>query len=370
MTEVNSIGFALDPGNVPCFLLDWEVTKKCNLDCTYCEVGIDGGHDNSTQHPPLDECLHTIDFMYEYVDLYMIHKKPSQRKVVLNIYGGESLLHPNIVQILEACRKKYKSYENHWHLTIVCTTNGIIQTERFKKTLPYIDNFIMSYHADTKDVQQKLYFDNLLVLKKENKPCKAVIMMHNTKWEQSLEAIEFCKTNNLKYIAKPVDQIECIEWRYTNEQLKYFKEFWDSSVELSSKKNVVQQGRPCCGGRKLSINGDLKTYTTFVPKQGFEGWSCSVNWFFLYVQQCTGNIYTNKDCRMSTTGHNEPLGNLKSSSDIIDTLRSQFVENSMPIIQCKNETCLCGICAPKAEKVDDFINLITRNVPNNKIFKI
>lgn len=84
---IKSIGFALDTTNVPSFLLDWEVTKLCNLDCSYCVTGLDGGHDNSTKHSPLEECLQTIDFMYQYVDLYMQYKKPSQRKVILNVYG-------------------------------------------------------------------------------------------------------------------------------------------------------------------------------------------------------------------------------------------------------------------------------------------
>ena len=126
MNEINSIGFALDPTNVPAFLLDWELTKLCNLDCSYCSIGIDGGHDNSTKHPPKEECIKTIDFMYQYVDLYMQFKKPSQRKVILNVYGGESLMHPDIVEILQECRTKYQSYKNKWHLTITCTTNGVV----------------------------------------------------------------------------------------------------------------------------------------------------------------------------------------------------------------------------------------------------
>ena len=69
--NIDSIAFALDPANVPSFLLDWEVTKLCNLDCSYCSTGLEGGQDNNTKHPPLEECLRTIDFMYEYVDLYM-----------------------------------------------------------------------------------------------------------------------------------------------------------------------------------------------------------------------------------------------------------------------------------------------------------
>jgi len=47
---------------------------KCNLDCSYCHTGTYGGHDNTTRHPPLDECLSTIDFMFEYANIYMKRK--------------------------------------------------------------------------------------------------------------------------------------------------------------------------------------------------------------------------------------------------------------------------------------------------------
>ena len=79
------------------FLLDWELTMKCNLDCSYCPVGIYGGHDNSIAHPKLADCIATLNFMYEYVDRMMAGRVNSLRYVVLNIYGGESLHHPNIV---------------------------------------------------------------------------------------------------------------------------------------------------------------------------------------------------------------------------------------------------------------------------------
>ena len=169
MTNIDSISFALDPSNVPSFLLDWEVTKLCNLDCSYCGVGIDAGHDNTTKHPPLDECLQTIDFMYEYVDLYMQHKKETQRKVVLNVYGGESLFHPDIITILEECRKRYSPYHDKWELTITCTTNGVVGSNHWEKIVPLVDEFTLSYHAESLPKQKKQYFDNVLYLKKNNK---------------------------------------------------------------------------------------------------------------------------------------------------------------------------------------------------------
>ena len=362
MNTVKSIGFALDPSNVPSFLLDWELTKLCNLDCTYCPTGIDGGHDNSTQHPPLAECLQSIDFMYEYVDQYMSHKKPSQRKVVLNVYGGESIFHPDIVEILEACRGRHEQYRDRWYLTVTCTTNAIAGTNLWKRIVPLVDEFTVSYHAELLPKQQQQYFDNVLYLKEQNRRFKCIIMMHNDPelFKSSQQAVEFCRQHSLRYVAKPLDN-RGDEWTYTGEQFNELKTYW--MIPVTDTKDTVQaidEGRACCGGRRLSVNGDLKSNVTFVQRQGFEGWSCSVNWFFLFLRQVDRAVFSNKDCRMSTTGRVEPLGYVDDGK-IIDTLKNQLA-TGMPVIKCKKEYCRCGFCAPKAEDPKEFKKLIMRNV--------
>jgi len=110
MSTFESLEPAIDPGNRITFLLDWELTMKCNLDCSYCGTGLYGGHDNSTRHPSLENCLETLDFMFEYVDLYMQTKPQGLRYVVLNVYGGESLHHPDIVEILNQVRHRHQPY--------------------------------------------------------------------------------------------------------------------------------------------------------------------------------------------------------------------------------------------------------------------
>jgi len=381
---IKSIGFALDPTNVPAFLLDWEVTKLCNLDCSYCVTGIDGGHDNSTRHPPLTECLQSIDFMYEYVDLYMQYKKQSQRKVVLNVYGGESIFHPDIVKILKECREKYKKYQDNWHLTITCTTNGVIGPTQWKKIVPLVDEFSVSYHTEILHKQRQQFIDNVLYLKQENKRFKCIVMMHNDPayFDQAEKIVKFCQDHNLRYIKKPLDNAEQ-KWSYTPEQFNKLKTFWMSVVPLAAqdeyekKLNLVgtseevlsiNEGRPCCGSRKLSINNDLKSCVSFVEKQGFRDWYCSVNWFFLFVRQLDGAVFTNKDCKTSTTGRVEPLGNLKNYQSIIDKLKQQLDTRSMPIIQCVKDICMCGFCAPKADNTDDFRKLFDRQLDKEKYY--
>jgi len=361
-TEIKSIGFALDPSSNLSFLLDWEVTKKCNLDCSYCATGIDGGHDNSFAHPLLEECLTTIEFMYAYVDLYMQNKKPTQRKVVLNVYGGESLFHPDIVEILKASREKYKRYADRWHLTITTTTNAVINKSIWKKIIPLIDEFTVSYHAENLSKHERLFFDNLLEVKKSNKRVKCVVMMHNLPelWGKSLNAIEFCQENAIGYIAKPFDGPG---EAYTKEQFDYMKKFWNIETPTTKEQTIsVCEGRACCGGRKLALNNDLKSNVTFIQRQGFRDWYCSVNWFFLFVQQVTGNVYVNKDCRMGFNRQIEALGNINSYQTILDNLKNQFDNKSMPVIQCAKSICMCGYCAPKAEQLEDFKDLISRHV--------
>lgn len=381
---IKSIGFALDPTNVPAFLLDWELTKLCNLDCSYCGTGIDGGHDNTTKHPPLAECLNTIDFMYEYVDLYMQYKKPSHRKVILNVYGGESLFHPHIVEILEACRKKYNDFKDRWHLTIICTTNGIVGNNQWKKIVKHIDEFSVSYHPEIFPKQRQQYLDNILYLKEQNKRFKCVIMMHNDPeyFAESEKIIQFCKENNLRYVEKPLDNTE-EKWAYTPEQFTKLKTFWINSMPSTQqeykkelavigdnkpKVQSINEGRPCCGGRKLSLNKDLKSIATFINQQGFKDWYCSVNWFFLYVRQLDGAVYTNKDCRTSTTGKVEPLGNLKNYQSILSKVKEQFDSRTMPVIKCVKDICMCGFCAPKADNINDYKELFDRQLDKEKYY--
>jgi hypothetical protein len=166
---------------------------------------------------------------------------------------------------------------------------------------------------------------------------------------------------------------------YSADQFTKLKTFWIKNISDSKKQEYskqiesvgkdsdrvqsIKEGRSCCGGRKLSLNQDLKSSVTFVPRQGFEDWYCSVNWFFLYVQQCTGYVYVNRDCRTSTTTNRvEPLGHLKFQENILRDLQEQLDNKTMPVIKCVKDTCLCGFCAPKAQSREAFDELIRRHV--------
>ena len=385
-STLTSLEPSIDPNGRPTFLLDWELTLKCNLDCSYCsdspEMG--GGHWSLANHPPVEECLKTIDFMFEYVDLYMKYKARWTQAVVLNIYGGESLLHPDIVQILETVKEKYKKYQDSWPLRITCTTNATIGKNTFNKTVNLIDEFTMSYHCESLPKHKEAYKNNVLLAKEKGKHVKCIVLMHSdqTYWPELFDIMNFCTQHNINYLPRQLDGDD--NSNYNSDQVEWFKQLYVNKSPRKSKQlqkeivdneklegstvNLADTGRACCGGRLVCGNGDLQNPRFYVVGNNFKDWYCSVNWMFLFVKQNDGRIYSNKDCRMNFDGTVSPIGHLSESQKLIDWTRQRLESNSMPVIQCNKKRCICGLCAPKALTRSDFDDIMNKHITHN-VFK-
>lgn len=373
MLDFDVLEPAIDPNNKPSFLLDWELTMKCNLDCGYCISYLYGGHDNTTKHPPLEECLTSIDFMYRYVDLYMKHKPKGIRSVILNVYGGESLYHPDIEEILAECHQRYAPYRDQWHLTITTTTNAIVPEKKLLKILPYIDEFTCSYHSEASEKQKIQFKNNLLTIQTHGKRLKCVVLLHaQEQLFQDCEAmIDWLKTHSIRYLPRQLDHgVSTTQFNYTSQQVQWFDKFYytEKSKNPTSKVDIVpvtehfdlsDSGRACCGGRQLCKDSDQKSRDFFV-KNKFPDWYCSVNSFFVYVKQVTGEIFVNKDCKMSFDGQVGPIGNIDDYESLLTWTEQNLRDNTMPVIQCKKESCRCGLCAPKAKNLDTFANIMKK----------
>jgi pyruvate-formate lyase-activating enzyme len=345
---------------------------KCNLDCSYCSTGLYGGHDNSTRHPPVDQCLDTVDFMFSYVDLYMARKPKGIRYVVLNIYGGESLHHPHIVDILEKVHHVWQNqYKCRWHLTVTTTTNAIVSKKKLHKIIPLIDEFTVSYHSENTDERKDLFKSNIQDIRDQGRRIKCVILMHPQPelFQDSQAMIAWCQLNNIKHLPRQLDHVpKVIDFNYYPEQVIWFDRFYkDKSynvqqhLDLVAKQprtNLTDVGRACCGGRSLCKDQSYKSRDFYVGNQ-FPDWYCSVDEFFLYIKQVNGEIYTNKDCMMNFNGKVGPIGNLSDTVSLLATIRTRF-NNQGPAIRCKKTQCWCGLCAPKAKHQDTFNNIMEK----------
>lgn len=364
---------SIDPENKITFLLDWELTMKCNLDCSYCSTGLYHGHDNSTKHPSLNDCLKSIDFMFEYVDLYMKTKVRGLRYVVLNVYGGESLYHPHIVKILEEVHDKYKKYQSDWQLTVTTTTNAIVSENNLKKIIPLIDEFTVSYHTENTPKQKEQFQKNLLTIKQHNKRVKCVVLMHSKEdlFNDANAMIDWLTRHDIRYLPRQLDHdAELTQFNYDPVKVIWFENLNQSKtykskqitpeliVDVNGKIDLSDRGRACCGGRQFSVDQNYRSREFFVNNK-FTDWYCSVNHFFLYVKQVTGEIFVNKDCKMNFDANVGPIGTLNQSQHLIEYTRRNLENDTLPTIQCKKTKCYCGMCAPKSEDLATY-NIIMK----------
>lgn len=371
MPSFNVLEPAIDPNNRISFLLDWELTMKCNLDCSYCLQELYGGHDNSTKHPPLAECLKTLNFMFEYVDQYMKYKPKGLKTVILNIYGGESLHHPDIVKILSEVRNQYDPYKDRWQLTVTTTTNAIISAKKLLSIIPYIDEFTASYHTETTAKQKQQFKDNLLTIQAAGVRLKCIVLMYELEeyFADAQLMIEWLADNNIKLLPRQLDDLTSKKNNYNQAQVQWFNNLYQSKTHGTSDKipvdneiklNLSDTGRACCGGRQTCQDQNYQERKFYVMDNKFTGWYCSVNWFFLYIKQVNGEVYVNKDCKMNFNGEIGPIGNLSNTSEILNTLTKQLENKTLPVIQCKKPTCYCGLCAPKAQDLTTYNQIITK----------
>lgn len=380
MVDFKTLEPAIDPNNRITFLLDWEITMKCNLDCSYCPTGLYGGHDNTKQHPPVEDCFRTIGFMFEYADIYMSKKPKGLRYVILNLYGGESLHHPDIEAIVKQCQQEYQTkYKDKWNLVITTTTNAIITQKKIAKLIPLIDEFTCSYHSENSAKQKELFKLNVKSIKDAGRRIKVVVLMHSNPglFDDTLSMIEWCKSNDIKHLPRQLDHGDRDEpdyfasidekFNYNTDQIKWFdglykRKTYGIKTDLSPEQvedgfNLAATGRACCGGRQLCKDRNRYQRDFFVSNR-FRDWYCSVNEFFLYIKQTNGEIYVNKDCKMSFNGDVSPIGNLENCQELLDWTKNNLDANTMPVIQCKKNVCSCGLCAPKAKSIEDYNSMM------------
>lgn len=350
MLPIHTIEPAYHPKNKMGFLIDWLLTLKCNYDCAYCPIG-PKGHDNSTQHPPMEKCVAMLKQMYQYTDVMMQYKKNQFKDAILNVYGGEALYHPNIEEILLETTRQFKPYENSWRLTRRITTNATAAVKKWKTICEHIEGITFSYHSQGSEKMKTLFkknIDHALKIKKEY-DIIVCVFPHFNYWQDCLNFLEYCKQNKLNARPKLLDgPLGIYNQKQIDELVPYLKDTSLGTV-INQDISIDKQSRACCGGRSLCTNRNIKDYQTMVPRKlGFEGWYCSANWFFLHGNNVNGKYYTNKDCRVTLNQTRGEIANIDSMPSYMQQMEEKLSSNTLPIMRCVQKKCLCGTCAPKS----------------------
>lgn len=340
------------------FMVTWEILRRCNLDCTYCEST---RHNNYSPYPGLEELKTTFDFIKQYTDLYN-SKRVYSSATNIDFTGGEPTANPNFWPLID-----YIKSQGNYNLGL--TTNGTWGPQFTQKVL---DNFIhvtVSYHTEA-DIKLKLRsWRNIMDLHQAGKSVQANVMLHCDHFD---EAVEVCENLRLNGVTKvnPVPIGDGVNIRkgwfidsegknrrtsheYTAEQQNWFYKFMGIDKTSSTAAEGTNVGRSCCGGRCLVGKVDDRWQEVKMVNNWFKDWYCTVNWYFMHVEQHTGDIFHHQTCQAKLDGRG-PIGNIDQSQTMLDDLKNFLSQETVPAIICPNQRCGCGMCVPKAKSIEDF----------------
>jgi len=341
-------------------MVTWDILRRCNLDCTYCEST---RHNNYSPYPDLEELKNTFDFIKSYTDLYNSKRKYNDHTNI-DFTGGEPTANPNFWPLLE-----YIHSQGHFKLGL--TTNGTWGPQFTQRILENFIHVTVSWHAEAAKNLKDRTVKNIIELHKSGMMVQANIMLHADHFSEAVEVYDLLKKTGIEKLNPvPIGDGNIVRkgWfidadgnnrrtshEYTKEQQDWFFSVMGQNNTPSNKKEGTNMGRACCGGRCLKGKVNDEWQEVKLVDNWFKDWYCTVNWFFMHIEQHTGEVYHHQTCQATYDGRG-PIGNLRDSDSILLKLENTLKKSMKPII-CPNQRCGCGMCVPKAKNLNDFKEL-------------
>lgn len=346
--------------------LVWDLGPRCNFDCTYCHSKM---HDNVSPHAHLDDLKETAKFIDDYYQQYAKWHKGDEWNRSIVFTGGEPVSNPHFFALVKWIKKEYPD------IKMSLTTNGTWDYRRLNDILENINYVTISYHTEANEKLKKKVINNIIEMHKYKPDNMRVnVMMHSgdEEFKECQDLIhDILDPNGINFVPRIIgERLDKDKFHepgrpdrrkvheYTDEQREYIRSFWSKEngkeVKKTDSKVARKMGRMCCGKIDLDVKEDGKWSTIkFLENTEFTGWYCLVNWYFLYIEQASGNVYHHQTCRANLDSEIGPIGTLSDKQPMIDNIRI----DKMPFIKCPNPHCGCGICVPKAKNLNDALEL-------------
>jgi MoaA/NifB/PqqE/SkfB family radical SAM enzyme len=339
-------------------MVTWDIVRRCNLDCTYCEST---RHDTYSKLPTFDNLKKTFDFVKQYTDLYN-NKRVDQTITNIDFTGGEPTINPDFWPLLD-----YIKQTGGFRLSL--TTNG---TWGPKFTQRILDNFAhatVSWHAE--DSLNDRTIENILALHNAGMSLQVNVMLHCDYFEQATLICDMLKEKGIRVNPVPIGDGNMVRkgWfidadgtnrrtshEYTEKQQDWFYAWMGEPRKASVATEGTNVGRACCGGRCTQGKVEGEWQEVKLVNNWFKDWYCTVNWYFLHIDQHGGDVFHHQTCQATHTGRG-PIGTLYNTQLILDNVSAMLSQTTIAPIICPNQRCGCGMCVPKAKSVDDFKQL-------------
>jgi organic radical activating enzyme len=333
------------------FMVTWDIGRRCNFDCTYCE-----STRHNTYSPPTvyRELVDTFDFIKTYTELY------NRDSVNLNFTGGEPTVNPNFWNLVNHIK-------NHTNFGVGLTTNGTWDPKRTDFILENMNGVTISWHAEAHEQLRERAIDNAIALHTSGLWATVNVMMHADHWDTAVDAYNRLKAAGVTANPVPLGDgnIGNTNWfkdtegvlrrtshEYTKEQISWFWNEKGISKEVGDQILAGNEmGRSCCGNRCLK--GKINSWKPVEHVDNhFKDWLCTVNWYFMHIDQHTKDVFHHQTCQATFKQTRGPIGSLKRKDLIFDNVK-RYMQSPTPIV-CPNMRCGCGMCVPKAKDQIDF----------------
>ena len=346
--------------NAEPMMITWDTGRRCNYDCTYCAAS---RHDNHSAFHSLEEYKQTFNFIKKYVKIYENSKSNPANHCNINFTGGEPTLNPEFWNLVDYIKQDTK------YFNLSLTTNGAWNKKFTKKIKESFFGVTVSYHSESHDNLKKLVIENILNLKSSNIWLQVNIMLHVDYFDECVEVYNYLKSKGVKVNPRPIgDGNEQREGWFIDENGTFRRTshvYSQSQKDWFFKETGLQRntscssgdefGRGCCGGRCIQGLVDEEWQNVNMIDTYFKNWYCSVNWYFLHIDQHTGLVYHHQTCQAKFNNKKGSIGCLNNTEDILDQAKNSVINNYN--ITCPNTRCGCGMCIPKAKDVDVFLEL-------------
>lgn len=266
--------------------VEWNLGKRCNLDCSYCPAEI---HDNHSEHTDIEILKSTVDTL------------STIPRVRISLTGGEPCVHPHIEQLLQHAKNRIS-----W---INVTTNGTRTVEFYQNILEnYINHIVFSVHLESDWL--KVINTIIKVYKQSaNKNVLVHMMMLPGRLKDVKDACEALLDAGIRYALRP------IRWTKTHDDFEDMihysaeeKEFLAVSNHTPPKNTLIDNAVEC------NVNDMLINKTN-----QFLGWSCMAGVESLMINW-DGEVHR-ATCRVGGSLGNIYQGTFLKPADPIDCTR-------------------------------------------------
>jgi len=276
--------------NTDSIKIEWNLGKRCNLDCAYCPSEI---HDNHSPHTDLE-------FIKKAIDKISTLSKP----IRLSFTGGEPSVHPNIEEILRLASDKTR-----W---LNMTTNALRKGSWYHEQP--VNHYVFSLHFDNN--LQRHALNNIIEFSKLNsqKEYFVNVMAHHEYMTEVKNTVRQLEMHEVKYALRRIrwtrEHDDFDDNRYRKDDLD-----WLIANDATAKPNCL-------------IDNNTKIHANDIIKKNlnqFNGWKCAAGVESLMINW-DGEVHR-ATCRVGGS-----LGNIYKGS---------FAEPREWII-CTRDFCTCA----------------------------